>query len=372
MYKYFTAVFMSTTFILMGITFAVSAQHSQAPTAASPVDTTDETPPGEPCVGENLLANPSFEGQYTSYELSGYDDWRIDDCNYLSCGRAQMASDWHPYWRTDERSEVWLNIMPEYKPSLPHETPPRVQEGEKAQHYFSFWSTHEAGMYQQVTAVPGGKYCASIWGHAWSDRTSDDYYSGDPDDDGDLYQRIGIDPTGGTDWQSPNIIWGEMRQQYDEYGVFLAEATAESDTITIFTWSKAWIPVKHNDVYWDDAQLTLTQYGKVLNSTNRALAAVDHPQTITQTIQIKVAGGVEWHASLAPNGNITPTLAQTTGSESTDLAVTLNTIGLSEGYYESTVLITFDPEMPNAPVAIPIGVLIVPEIQNVYLPMIIR
>ena len=370
--KYFTAVFISITLLLMGFIFVASAQQPNTTKNSNRLETTDEEPPTEVCAGENLLANPSFEGQYTSYELSGEDDWRMGDCNVLSCGRAQMASDWHPYWRTDEREEPWDNIMPEYKPSLPHETPPRVQAGEKAQHYFSFWSTHEAGMYQQVTAVPGGTYCASIWGHAWSDINSNDYLSGDPDDDGDLYQRIGIDPTGGTDWQSPNIIWGEMRQQYDEYGIFLAEATAQSNTITIFTWSKAWIPVKHNDVYWDDAALTLTQFGKASSNNGHALVDVDEPQTITRTVHIEVAGGVTWSVSLDPNGTIKPELSQTTGSETADIDVVMNTEGLGEGTFASKLFVTFEPEMPNAPIEIPVGVVIVPEIQNVYLPMIIR
>ncbi len=361
--KFFTAVFFSTLTLIMGTLLIATNQ----PAAA---DDGPDIPENE-CVGDNLLVNPSFEGQYTSYELSGYDDWRIDDCNDLTCGRAQMAADWHPYWRTDQREKPWDFIMPEYKPSLPYETPPRVHSGEKSQHYFSFWSTHEAGMYQQVSAVPGGQYCASVWGQAWSDSDSDDYLSGDPDKDGDLYQRIGIDPTGGTDWQSPDIIWGEPRQQYDEFGLFLVEAIAESDTITVFTWSKAWIPVKHNDVYWDDAKLTLTQFGKVANTQLGIIADVDEPDTFTQTVAIDILGDVTWTATLSPTGTITPTLSQTTGNETTQLQVTINTNGLSEGSYETTLTVEFEPQQGTA-VQIPIRVLIVPEVEKVFLPMVVQ
>lgn len=361
--KYFTAVFLSTISLLMVIFFLAT---NNQPAAADESVILDSE-----CVGDNLLANPSFEGQYTSYELSGYDDWRIGDCNYLSCGRAQMAAEWHPFWRTDQREKPWDYIMPEYKPSLPHETPPRVRSGEKSQHYFSFWSTHEAGMYQQVTAVPGGQYCASVWGHAWSDSTSSDFLSGDPHDDGDLYQRIGIDPTGGTDWQSPDIIWGEPRQQYDEFGLFLVEAIAESDTITVFTWSKPSYPVKHNDVYWDDAKLTLTQYGKVASTQFGVIADVDEPGTFTQTVDIDILGNVTWTATLSPTGTITPTISQVTGKESAQIIIAINTNGLSEGNYETSLAIEFEPQQDTA-VSIPIRVLIVPEVEKIFLPMAVR
>ncbi len=368
--KYFTAVFLSSFLLLIAIIFITSAQ-SPNKTSNIPTVSPQEEAPAEACGGENLLSNPSFEGEYTSYQLSGYDDWRLDDCNDLTCTRAQMAAEWHPYWRTDGRIELWDNIMPEYKPSVPTETPPRVRSGEKAQHYFSFWSTHEAGMYQQVTAVSGGQYCASIWGHAWSDYDSSDYLS-DPNNDGDLYQRIGIDPTGGTDWQSPNIIWGEMRQQYDEFGLFSVEATAQAETITVFTWSKAWIPAKHNDVYWDDATLTLTQYGQVSTNNITAIVDVDEPKTITQTIQIEVAGGVTWTVSLDPTGTITPTLTQAQGTETTNVGVAFNTNDLSLGTFSNTITITFNPTLPNSPIEIPLTVIVVPEVESLFLPTIIK
>ena len=361
--KFFTAVCFTTLITILGI-LSLASNNQPAIAENAPVIPQNE------CVGDNLLSNPSFEGQYTSYELSGYDDWRIGDCNYLTCGRAQMAADWHPFWRIDQREKPWDNIMPEYKPSLPHETPPRVRTGEKSQHYFSFWSSHEAGMYQQITAVPGGQYCASVWGQAWSDSDSSDYLSGAPNKDGDLYQRIGIDPTGGTDWQSPNIIWGEPRQQYDEFGLFLVKAIAESDTITVFTWSKAWIAVKHNDVYWDDAKVTLAQFGKVASTQIGIIADVNKPDTFMRTVSIDITGNVAWTATLSPTGTITPTLSQTTGSQTTQLQVTMNTDGLDEGSYETTLTVEF-PQQGTA-VSIPIHVLIVPKVEKAFLPMIIR
>ena len=160
---------------------------------------------GLSCNSENLLANPSFEiGDYSPYVMDapGHPDcqtWDQSEPNQY-CERVKLADDWHPWWRDEPRTENWMNIQPEYVPSTPQEQPPRVRTGDKSQHYFSFWSTMEAGLYQQVTAVPGATYCFNAWGHAWSARTTLNGWVSDPNDHGELHQRVGIDPIGGTDW----------------------------------------------------------------------------------------------------------------------------------------------------------------------------
>lgn len=321
------------------------------------------------CSGDNLLANPSFEGEYSSAELAppGH-----ADCGGTTCPRAQMAPDWQPFWRDNPRDESWMNIMPEYKPSLPYETPPRVRSGEKSQHYFSFWTTHEGGMYQQVTAVPGGQYCFSLWGHAWSSRTTLPGYVSDPNDHGFLNQRVGIDPTGGTDWQSPDVIWSDMRMQYDEFGEFVISATAQADTITVFAWSRATVPVKHNDVYWDDATLTLQQYAAVSPASAVHLLDVNMPEVVTSTVAISLTAGMTWTAVLDPAGTITPTLSATSGSQPTDLQITIDSSGLLTGTYQTTLTVAFDPAVPGTPVQIPVTLYVVEEINRVYLPLIQR
>jgi hypothetical protein len=60
---------------------------------------------------------------------------------------------------------------------------------------------------------------------------------------------------GGTDWRSEATVWGEMRVQYDYFEPFFVTATAESETMTVYAYSHPEWPVKHNDAYWDDANL---------------------------------------------------------------------------------------------------------------------
>jgi hypothetical protein len=60
------------------------------------------------------------------------------------------------------------------------------------------WSnggTFEVGIYTQVSVTPGAGYRASI---AW----------GAPNSPSTFGRQLGIDPTGGTDPRSPNVIWG--------------------------------------------------------------------------------------------------------------------------------------------------------------------
>ncbi|WP_420627311.1 hypothetical protein [Candidatus Leptofilum sp.] len=330
----------------------------------------------EVCTGSNLIANPSFEGDYPVYIMPapGHPDcqtWSPDQPNQV-CERVKLADDWHPYWLDTPRTEPWMNIQPEYVPSLPHEIPPRVRSGEKSQHYFSFWSTHEGGMMQQVSAVENGRYCFSSWGQAWSSRETLPGWVSDPNDHGELFQRVGIDPTGGTDWQSPNVVWGEMRMQYDEFGLFSVEAVAEAETITVFLWSRPNIPVKHNDVYWDDARLTLMESAQVTSGGLTKLLDVDKPTAVTHTIGISITETLAWSASLDPAGTLPASLSQMSGSSSSDVDLSFDSAGLSSGTYTTTVTVSVTPTVPGAPFTIPVTVHVVPELYETFVPLAVR
>ena len=374
-----TAVFLPISFALLAIPATIFLLMRPRPivlASAPPPPLTVAVGGAEVCTGANLLANPSFEGDYPVYVMAapGHPDcqtWFADQPNQY-CERAKMADDWHPYWLDTPRTEGWMNIQPEYVPSLPHEQPPRVHSGDKSQHYFSFWSTHEGGMYQQVNALVDGRYCFSSWGQAWSARETLPGWLSDPNDHGDLYQRVGIDPTGGTDWQSPNVVWGEMSMQYDEFGLFSVEAVAQADTITVFVWSKANIPVKHNDVYWDDATLTLEQAATVEPGVLISLVDVDEPTAVTHTIAISVTPGLTWAASLDVAGTLPASLSQTSGNSSTDLYLTFASTGLSTGSYTTSVTVNVTPAVPGSPFTVPVELLVVPELHETFLPLVIR
>jgi len=371
-----TAVFLSISFALLIITATIFLLLRPRPVvlASTPLQPLTITVGDEEvCPGTNLLANPSFEGDYPVYIMPapGHPDcqtWSEDQPNQY-CERVKLADDWDPYWLDTPRTEVWMNIQPEYVPSLPHEQPPRVRSGDKSQHYFSFWSTHEGGLYQQVSALENGRYCFSSWGQAWSARETLPGWLSDLNDNGELYQRVGIDPTGGTDWQSPNVVWGKMRMQYDEFGLFSVEAVAEADTITVFVWSKANIPVKHNDVYWDDATLTLKQAAAVEPEAVTSLLDVDVPTAVTHTIGISVTPGLTWTASLDPAATLPVSLSQVSGSSSADLDLAFDSTGLSTGVYTTTVTVNVTPTVPGSPFVVPVELIVVPDLHETFLPL---
>ena len=318
----------------------------------------------------NLVENPSFEGTYSAYvPPDGH-----PDCDLGVCQTAQMAPGWTPWWRSHDPADPGHIIrMPEYKPASPVFTDPvRVRSGDAAQQYFTFFSTHEAGFYQQVTVTAGFEYCFSIWGHSWSAQDDDDAYSGP--EDGLLMQKVGIDPTGGTDWQSPDITWTEPITQYDVYGQFAVTATAQGPIITVFVYSQPSYAVKHNDVYWDDAFVPASMAVSVDSMT--MLGAVNEPTTTTRTIQITsdlVSGTpVTWSVTLSSTGTFTPTLGASSGLVGDPLTVTVDSSDYLTGTYTATLVITTTPALNGSPSMIPMTLIVAPEIYDANIPAILK
>lgn len=204
--------------------------------------------------GENLLSNPSFEGQYSSYvpESSG----EQADCPVGVCTTAQTPSGWKPWWVKERPTDV----NPEFKPAERNVGGSRVRSGDRAAQYFSFWSTHKAGLRQTVTVPANSVVQFTIWGHAWLSESDDSLTS----EGGTPNMQIGIDPTGGTNPFSPNVVWSGFKQAFDAYQPFSVQARAQGDRVTVFTFSAPSVNpnspdygFKHTDIYWDDASLVV-------------------------------------------------------------------------------------------------------------------
>lgn len=216
------------------------------------------SPSSDPAVaqGENLLENPSFEGQYSSYTPETGQEQA--DCKTGLCNTAQMPIGWKPWWVKERPTDV----NPEFKPA---EFGSRIRTGSRAAQYFSFWSTHKAGLRQTVTVPPNSVVQFSIWGHIWmteSDSSNVSDYSGTAN------MRIGIDPTGGTNPYGGSVVWSGFQQPFDAYQLFSVQAQAQGSSVTVFTFSAPDVNpnspdygFKHNDVYWDDASLTVVGAG---------------------------------------------------------------------------------------------------------------
>ncbi len=101
-------------------------------------------------------------------------------------------------------------------------------EGNRAQ---NMWSSYQfdAGVYQQISGVtPGQGYGFDI--------PIVTYWRGPgyPDSDGKMVKQVGIDPTGGTDPTSSNIIWSNTNANDKAWVYMDVAATAQAGTITVF------------------------------------------------------------------------------------------------------------------------------------------
>lgn len=101
-------------------------------------------------------------------------------------------------------------------------------EGNRAQ---NMWSSYQfdAGIYQQISGVtPGQGYGFDI--------PMVTYWRGPGyrDSDGKMVKQVGIDPTGGTDPTSSNIIWSNPNDNDKAWVYMDVAATAQASTITVF------------------------------------------------------------------------------------------------------------------------------------------
>jgi hypothetical protein len=209
--------------------------------------------------GENLLVNPSFEGQYSSYVPETPQE--LADCPRNICTTAQVPQGWKPWWVKERPTDV----NPEYKPAETNVGAERIHSGSRAAQYFSFWSTHKAGLRQTVTVPANAVLEFSIFGQAW---ISEEDNADVSDRSGTVNMQIGIDPTGGTNPYSPGVVWSGYQQPYDAYVRFSVQAQAQGEQVTVFTFSAPSVNpnspeygFKHNDIYWDDASLAVVGAG---------------------------------------------------------------------------------------------------------------
>ena len=200
----------------------------------------------------NLLANPGFEDGY-SYRPDPYTPEQGPK------GELEVANGWELWYDNRDQCREGLccyNYRPEYKleDGYVHTDPQRVRSGQYAQKMFTLFSTHTAGLYQRVAVPEGSQLEFSIWVVVWSSSEDNPHHSTRT---GKYWLSVGIDPYGGTDPYSEQIVWSDEIEHYDEHVQLSVTAEAQADHVTVFTKAAPVYCVKHNDSYWDDARLTM-------------------------------------------------------------------------------------------------------------------
>jgi len=198
------------------------------------------------------LQNGSFEG--------GYSYWRDPAIDFVH-DSVEVPDGWVFFW------DASLYKLPEVRvirDEVPYREPPRIYSGTQALRWFTLYSNGDIGIYQQVPAEIGHLYRAQGFAHVWysqfDDASLSQYEDQDgsartiPDGDPGMEVMIGIDPTGGQNPWSEDVVW-TSENIYDEYGRVTVQAMAEAPTVTVFIRAHTLYPFKHTDAYWDEISL---------------------------------------------------------------------------------------------------------------------
>lgn len=211
----------------------------------------------------NLLANPGFEAGFTERkdpyypergsagELGVAEGWELWYDREQECPIQARIQALMPYYVSASCGEESYNRRPEYKGE---EAAFRVRSGARSQKFFTTYGTHTAGMWQRVQVPAGSWVSFSIWAMTWSSNLDDPLYSMEP---GYYAVSVGIDPTGGDDWDSKTIRWSKPLTMHDRWVQHQVSAYTATGDVTVWTRGTQVWPVKHNDSYWDDASLVV-------------------------------------------------------------------------------------------------------------------
>lgn len=208
--------------------------------------------------GPNRLVNADFEAPFVLQDgigevevAAGWRAWFVDVApSYVqkpaNCSDSKKSE---CYWMRPQFQEINASAYPN-----------RVHGGFLAQRYSSQARMHEAGLYQRVTGITTGTILRfSIFMQAWQCANTDACGKGGirSDQPYAMHLKVGIDPYGGTDPFSSNVVWSPEREAFDQWVEFAIQTKAQADAVTVFTHSRAefdWAR-QTNDVYLDDASL---------------------------------------------------------------------------------------------------------------------
>ena len=362
------AVGLIVTLMLLIVPLTVSA------TAGVADDTA--TPPTAETIGPNLLSNPGLEGHYNQQCSQKVDaPWvpaptPCDPANYDFVNRtlwatAQVPQGWAAWWRVpndnqnapdyfttfpaycdDKKVKTPSDCLPWHNPEFrdtkggPQETgPSRRMEGENSQKYFTFYTVHDAGLYQIVGGIkPGTLLRFSAYMMAWSSTENDPFKSTGQQSMG---MRVGIDPFGGNNPWSPNIVWSPVQESWDVFSQFTVEAVAKNGLVSVWTRSQPVYAIMHNDVYVDATSLNVVN-GK---ATPKAAAPKTTTRVITTTKVITSTTGVTSTVITTKTVTVPAAIAVTTAATVKQVVTSTKVVTSSTGV-TSTVITTKTVTVP--------------------------
>lgn len=181
---------------------------------------------------ENLLANASFENNYTG---RGRGDFNFPES-------------WGAWWTDSPRLYEWMNIEPI---AFPH-TAGFKRSGDRSLNIGRGSATFTAATYQTVMGIPAGSQLrASAW--VFLENVSE---SG-------AQARIGIGNDVGGDPFGADIVWSDWMRTVQSFQQISVSGVARGGSVTVFIYTTQNQPNNPNGFYVDDAELVITGAGEV-------------------------------------------------------------------------------------------------------------
>lgn len=257
------------------LTIGWGLARSAAPDPANPI-----APPGlaaNSYASGNLLNNADFEnGWYQPY--AEHNSIRVP-VGWNIRWYTDMAISGYPFGQpeTSVLDPVWPNCCAD-------NYPPRIHSGDHAFESGKQWSPQDVSLYQSVGGIPiGAEVIGSAWLHAWVSSCNPNPKDKPPemalsllgpntDDESNClpgfwdinssHLQVGIDPWGGTNPRSAQVVWNWYGDNppwwgpYDYYSNTVpVTAVAQAHTVTLFLRGVTISPPRFNAIYMDTASL---------------------------------------------------------------------------------------------------------------------
>lgn len=221
----------------------------------------------------NLIENPGFE------DASAYGGclWRdIAGQEHFECPQEVRPPRYHVQWWNDGVKKDFCTVpvvQPEGAVIDKVVDPFRIYAGEHSYQYFNFFNCQQAGlMVHRLLIYEGsGYYQAGIKAHSWYGGCNDPSKVHDPHvwyqetpadpceivDWAHLTMRMGIDPRGGDNPESPYVEWGPWIESYNVWADVESPVVgmAAPSSFTIFFESRTTHPLRNANVIVDEMWL---------------------------------------------------------------------------------------------------------------------
>lgn len=234
-----------------------------------------------------MIKNPNFEG------ITSPGGWTRDVWGHAPIPEIYSPEEWIVFFYEDVAQSIYqpeIHVIERVEPFL---DPPRQHAGNWSVKAFKTSGRIDCGLLQHVRGLtPGASYTFAYWAHGWSLHTGvgpctdhDDPHcssgvgvgghyilasdapalSGDPVNDAisNMFFKAGARPGPREDPFAGGITWGEGAYIYNVYArvptvTFTASAGGEA---VLFMRVQARWPFRHNDAYFDLAELSLVPDG---------------------------------------------------------------------------------------------------------------